>query len=88
MDERIELHQLIADLKTHLSNMERFAVAAHAAGRVEPVIEQTGPGHEHMANTIRRLGSGQTCTMSLRYLREIIRHLEELRVEASYANFD
>lgn len=77
----IPLAQLLPDLKQHLANMEEYAATCNAAG-VQPEIELEGPQHESMAQVIRRLGSGQTCSMSLRYLRAIVGALEATALTA------
>lgn len=63
--------KLIADLRQHLKNVEAFAEATKDS-RIAPQIDLEGPQHERMAQIIRRLGCGQTCSISVRYLRAII----------------
>ncbi len=67
---------LIAALEKLMADTELFVYAKGKAYCDPPTQEQLGNGHEHMAQIIRRLGSGQVVAISPRVVKLIIAELK------------
>ena len=68
--------ELIAALEKLLSDTQIFAYAKGKQYCSEPTESELGNGHEHMAQIIRRLGSGQVVAISPRVVKSIIAELK------------
>jgi hypothetical protein len=68
--------ELVHALEKLLADTEVFAYAKGKQFCDPPRDDQLGNGHEHMAQIIRRLGSGQVVAISPRIIRMIITELD------------